>query len=82
MTGELTLRGLVLPVGGLKEKVIAAHAAGLTRVLVPARNLREVETDVPEAVRKQMAVIGVGTLQEVLREAFDPPFDVQPASRL
>ncbi len=50
MTGEISLRGLVLPVGGIKEKVVAAAAAGLTRVMLPARNRRDYD-DIPEAKR-------------------------------
>jgi predicted ATP-dependent protease len=49
MTGELTLRGLVLPVGGIKEKLLAARAAGLSRALVPARNMRDVQLEAAEA---------------------------------
>src|SRR5215475_4830665 len=53
MTGEISLRGLVLPVGGIKEKVVAAHSAGLKRVMLPARNRRDFE-DIPEEVRQQL----------------------------
>ena len=56
MTGEISLRGLVLPVGGIKEKVIAAHRAGIRTVLLPARNRNDLE-DVPEAVRKEMRFV-------------------------
>ncbi|MEW5314639.1 MAG: hypothetical protein WDW38_006117 [Sanguina aurantia] len=82
MTGELSLRGLVLPIGGVKEKLIAARHAGLTRVLVPARNMREVATEVPEAVRAAVSVVGVGTLEEVLLAAFEPPYYLLPRPRL
>ena len=55
MTGEISLRGLVLPVGGIKEKVVAAHAAGLTRVMLPARNRSDFE-DIPEEARQQHGI--------------------------
>jgi hypothetical protein len=82
MTGELTLRGHVLPVGGVREKVLAARAAGLARVLVPARNLREVELEVPEAERRGLEVVGVERLEQVLLHAFDPPYVLLPRPRL
>jgi ATP-dependent Lon protease len=74
MTGEVTLQGRVLPIGGLKQKVLAAHAAGLTEVIIPERNRADLE-DVPEDVRETMAfhpVIGVG---EVLDLALEPAQD-------
>ena len=55
MTGEITLQGRVLPIGGLKQKVLAAHAAGLTDVILPERNRADLE-DVPEDVREEMTV--------------------------
>ena len=55
MTGEISLRGLVLPVGGIKEKTIAAHRAGIRTVLLPARNRKDLE-DIPESVRKELRV--------------------------
>jgi ATP-dependent Lon protease len=68
MTGEITLRGKVLPVGGIKEKVLAAHRAGIRTVILPARNERDVE-DVPEDLRRQLAFIFVDDADEVLRHA-------------
>ncbi len=68
MTGEITLRGRVLPVGGLKEKVLAAHRAGLRRVLVPRRNEVDLD-DVPADLRRELEVVLVDTIDEVLREA-------------
>jgi ATP-dependent Lon protease len=56
MTGEISLRGLVLPVSGIKEKVIAAAQAGIKRVILPARNKRDFD-DVPEEVRKQLEFV-------------------------
>ena len=65
MTGEVTLQGRVLPIGGLKQKVLAAHAAGLTDVVVPERNRADLD-DVPGEVREQMTFHPVMTVQEVL----------------
>ena len=56
MTGEISLRGLVLPVGGIKEKVVAAAAAGITRVMLPARNKRDYD-DIPEEVRNKLEFV-------------------------
>jgi ATP-dependent Lon protease len=78
MTGELTLTGGVLPVGGIKDKLVAAHRAGLARVLVPARNVPDVEADVPAAVRAGLRVIPCATMADVLREAFEGGFDLAP----
>ena len=75
MTGECTLRGRVLPVGGIKAKVLAAHRAGLTRVILPERNRRDVD-DVPEAVRDQMEFIFAEDMSQVLAQALTPdPID-------
>jgi len=80
MTGEITLRGAVLPVGGIKEKVLAAHRAGLATVILPARNERDL-ADVPEELRRQLRFIFVDAAEEVLREALTPPAaDVRPAA--
>ena len=75
MTGEVTLQGRVLPIGGLKQKVLAAHAAGLTDVILPERNRGDLE-DVPEDVREQMSFHPVMTIGEVLELALEP----QPAA--
>jgi ATP-dependent Lon protease len=71
MTGEVTLQGRVLPIGGLKEKVLAAHAAGLTEVIVPDRNAADLD-DVPPDVRAQMTFHVVGSVAEVLTLALEP----------
>jgi ATP-dependent Lon protease len=71
MTGEVTLQGRVLPIGGLKQKVLAAHAAGLTDVVLPERNRADLE-DVPEDVREAMRFHPVMTLGEVLELALEP----------
>jgi ATP-dependent Lon protease len=71
MTGEVTLQGRVLPIGGLKQKVLAAHAAGLTDVILPERNRADLD-DVPEEVRNEMAFHPVMTIDEVLELALEP----------
>ena len=71
MTGEVTLQGRVLPIGGLKQKVLAAHAAGLTDVVLPERNRGDLD-DVPEEVRDQMAFHFAMTIDEVLNVALEP----------
>ncbi|MGH3010129.1 MAG: endopeptidase La [Gaiellaceae bacterium] len=71
MTGEVTLQGRVLPIGGLKQKVLAAHAAGLTDVIIPERNRADLD-DVPEDVREAMKFHPVMTLGEVLDLALEP----------
>jgi ATP-dependent Lon protease len=79
MTGEVTLQGRVLPIGGLKQKVLAAHAAGLTDVILPERNRGDLD-DIPEQVREQMTFHPVMTVQEVLDRALEPARDVAPLS--
>jgi ATP-dependent Lon protease len=71
MTGEVTLQGRVLPIGGFKQKALAAHAAGLTDVILPERNRGDLD-DIPEEVREQMAFHPVMTVQEVLEVALEP----------
>jgi ATP-dependent Lon protease len=71
MTGEITLRGKVLPVGGIKEKVLAAHRAGIREVILPSRNEPDVE-EVPEQLRRQMRFVFVDDAEEVLRHALTP----------
>jgi ATP-dependent Lon protease len=71
MTGEVTLQGRVLPIGGLKQKVLAAHAAGLTEVILPERNRGDLD-EVPEEVREQMAFHPVMSVGEVLELALEP----------
>jgi len=71
MTGEVTLQGRVLPIGGLKQKVLAAHAAGLTDVILPERNRADLD-DVPEDVREAMTFHPVMTIDEVLAVALEP----------
>ncbi|GBD27620.1 Lon protease 2 [bacterium HR30] len=71
MTGEITLRGKVLPVGGIKEKVLGARRAGINTVILPKRNEKDLE-EVPESVRKEMNFVFVETIDEVLRYALEP----------
>ena len=71
MTGEVTLQGRVLPIGGLKQKVLAAHAAGLTEVLLPFRNKADLD-DVPEEVREVMTFHPVSSIEEVIDLALEP----------
>jgi ATP-dependent Lon protease len=81
MTGEITLRGKVLPVGGIKEKVLAAHRTGLRTVILPRRNERDVE-DVPEELRREMRFVFVDEAEEVLRHALtDAPVPSAPVAR-
>src|SRR5712671_6421990 len=71
MTGEITLRGKVLPIGGVKEKVLGAHRAGIRRVLLPAHNEADLD-DIPADLRKEMQLVLVDTIDQVLREALAP----------
>jgi ATP-dependent Lon protease len=71
MTGEVSLRGLVLPVGGIKEKTVAAARAGLTRVMLPARNRKDYE-DIPEQVKKQLEFVWLERIEEAVAAALDP----------
>ncbi|WZY00788.1 endopeptidase La [Bacillus sp. FSL W7-1360] len=68
MTGEMTLRGHVLPIGGLKEKALSAQRAGLTKILIPRENVRDIE-DIPESVRKSLEIVFVSHLDDVLKHA-------------
>jgi ATP-dependent Lon protease len=77
MTGEISLAGLVLPVGGIKEKVLAAHRAGIRRIILPKPNEKDLK-DVPQEVRDDLTFILVERIEEVLRSAFD--HEVAPAA--
>ena len=77
MTGEVTLRGRVLPVGGIKSKVLAAHRAGLTRVVLPKKNERDLD-DVPKDVRDNLEVHLVKRVDEVLSLVLAPPISAPP----
>ena len=68
MTGEITLQGRVLPIGGLKEKLIAAHRGGVTKVLVPAENEKDLK-DLPPSIKKALEIVLVEHMDEVLSQA-------------
>ena len=70
MTGEISLTGKVLPVGGIKEKMIAAHRSGIKTVLLPKRNLKDLD-DVPEEVKEDMEFKAMDTIEDVLTEALN-----------
>jgi ATP-dependent Lon protease len=85
MTGEITLRGQVLPVGGIKEKVLAAHRSGLKTVILPVRNEADLE-DLPEEVQRELQFIFAETIQDVLAAALEsepasPPSKLSPAGQ-
>ncbi len=86
MTGEITLRGLVLPIGGLKEKLLAAHRAGIKKVLIPEENKKDL-IEVPKTILESIEVIPVKTVDDVLKIALTKPFkrvewvDVDPISK-
>ncbi|MBL9106834.1 MAG: endopeptidase La [Myxococcales bacterium] len=77
MTGEITLRGLVLPVGGIKEKMLAAHRAGIKRIVLPERNKKDV-VDVPEEIRQEMEIFYVKNVDEAAVHVFDRPLSPLP----
>lgn len=79
MTGEITLRGQVMPIGGLKEKLLAAHRVGLKTVILPRRNEMDVE-DVPEEIRKTMNFVYAESINDVLKAALEKP--ARPAKKL
>ena len=85
MTGEITLSGLVFPVGGLKEKILAAHRAGIRRIMLPARNEADIE-DLPDDARKQLQIVFVSRISEVIDAALEvlvanPPPPLPPAAQ-
>jgi ATP-dependent Lon protease len=86
MTGEITLRGRVLPIGGLKEKIMAAHRGGVTKVLIPMDNKKDI-ADIPKKILRKVELVPVEHVDEVLKEAlileddqelFAPEGDIQP----
>jgi ATP-dependent Lon protease len=76
MTGEITLRGLVLPVGGIKEKLLAAHSAGISRVMLPERNRKDYE-EIPQGARQALELIWISAVDEALEAALCP---LEPSS--
>jgi ATP-dependent Lon protease len=79
MTGEISLRGLVLPVGGIKEKVVAAHRAGIKRVMLPARNRKDFE-DIPEEVRQDLDFVWLERVDEAASAALEAELAKAPAA--
>src|SRR4029077_7967573 len=81
MTGEITLRGRVLPIGGLKQKILAAHLSGAKVVIIPRKNEKDLR-DIPEEIRKQIKIIPVDSAQQVLEAALrrrPTPLAAKPA---
>ena len=79
MTGEISLRGLVLPVGGIKEKIVAAHRAGIKRIMLPARNRKDFE-DIPEEVRKQVEFVWLERVDEAVSSALETAAELDETS--
>ena len=77
MTGEITLSGLVFPVGGVKEKVLAAHRAGIRRIVLPARNEADTE-EIPEEVRKDLEIIPATRISDVLEATLEKEVSQSP----
>ena len=71
MTGEISLRGLVLPIGGVKEKVVAAARAGIRRVMLPARNRKDFD-DIPEEARRQIEFVWLERVDDAVAAALEP----------
>jgi len=71
MTGEITLRGKVLPIGGVREKILAAHRAGLKTVILPERNMKDL-VDIPKKVRQDLKIVPVMHMDQVLELALQP----------
>jgi ATP-dependent Lon protease len=72
MTGEITLRGRVLPIGGLKEKLLAALRGGIKTVLIPQENVKDLQ-DIPDNVKRNLEIIPVATVDDVLKNALSSP---------
>ena len=69
MTGEVTLRGRVLPIGGLKEKSLAAYRAGIKTIIIPEDNKKDID-DIPEEIRNEIKFVPVGNMESVIKNAF------------
>jgi ATP-dependent Lon protease len=77
MTGEISLRGLVLPIGGVKEKTIAAHRAGIKTVMLPVRNRRDLE-DIPDSVRRELKFVWMERVEDAIASAIEPQTSETP----
>jgi ATP-dependent Lon protease len=77
MTGEITLRGRVLPIGGVREKVLAAHRAGLKTVVLPEKNMKDL-VDLPKAAKSELKIIPVSHMDEVLQIALAAKAVIEP----
>ena len=75
MTGEITLRGKVLPIGGVKEKLLAAHRAGMKTIILPSENEKDL-TEIPQNIQEQFSIHFVETMDEVLKVALESPVQV------
>ena len=80
MTGEITLSGLVFPVGGVKEKVLAAHRAGIRRIVIPDRNEADLE-DIPDDVRAELTFIPCAWISDVLKATLETDVTTPPVIR-
>ena len=81
MTGEITLRGRILPVGGLREKILAAHRQGIRKFILPKKNQKDL-TDIPRDVIRQMSFVWVEDMDHVLDAALLPAPPVRPRRRV
>jgi ATP-dependent Lon protease len=79
MTGEITLRGRILPIGGLKEKLLAAHRSGIKKVLIPKENEKDLE-EIPANVARKLKIVPVESMDEVWQEALAPKMKIISAS--
>jgi ATP-dependent Lon protease len=77
MTGEITLRGRVLPIGGVREKVLAAHRAGIKVVLLPEKNMKDL-VDVPKTARAELKIVPITHMDQVLEVALSPDMVIEP----
>jgi ATP-dependent Lon protease len=77
MTGEITLRGRILPIGGVREKVLAAHRAGLKTVILPEKNLKDL-VDLPKTAKSELKIIPVKHMDEVLQVALSKEATMEP----